>query len=151
MLVAMSYNLNGYGSISKLVKRILLGTLIIELTGAAILSTQFIPIFGVPKGIYMSIFHSISAFCNAGFDLMGGYGGEFSSLISFSGNYVVGITIILLILLGGIGFIVWNDVINFFASKRRISVYSKFVLLVSAILLFGGALLGAICSLLYLL
>ena len=144
MLVAMSYNLNGYGSISKLVKRILLGTLVIELSGAAVLSTQFIPIFGVGKGIYMSIFHSVSAFCNAGFDLMGSYGGEFSSFLSFSGNYAIGITLMLLIILGGIGFIVWSDVINFFISKRRLSVYSKFVLLVSAILLFGGALLFAI-------
>ena len=144
MLVAMSYNLNKYRSISRLVKRILLGTLIIEGVGAIVLSTQFIPLFGTAKGIYMSVFHSISAFCNAGFDLMGEYGGEFSSLISFSGNYVVGVTLMLLVIIGGIGFIVWNDIVNLITEKRRLSVYSKFVLIISAILVIGGALLFAL-------
>ena len=144
MLVAMSYNLNGYESISKLVKRILIGTLLIEGGGAVLLSIRFIPIFGISKGIYMSIFHSISAFCNAGFDLMGEYSGKFSSLLSFSDDPIVGFTIMFLITVGGIGFIVWNDVINLFTSRKRISVYSKFVLIVSAILLFGGAILFAI-------
>ena len=139
MLVAMSYKLNGYGSISSLVRRILVGTLAIEGTGAVILATRFVPLFGWADGIYKSVFHSISAFCNAGFDLFGEYGGEFSSLISFSGDYVVGITVILLITLGGIGFVVWDDAVNFFTTRRRISVYSKFVLIISAILLFGGA------------
>lgn len=144
MLVAMSYNLNSYGSTKELVRRILIGTFVIEGLGAAALATVFVPIFGWADGIYKSVFHSISAFCNAGFDLFGEYGGEFSSLISFSGNYVVGITVMLLIVLGGIGFIVWNDIVNYFRTKRRISVYSRFVLLITAILLFGGALLFAI-------
>lgn len=144
MLVAMSYNLNSYGSTSSLVRRILVGTFIIEGVGAAALATRFVPLFGWRDGIYKSIFHAISAFCNAGFDLFGEYGGEFSSLMSFSGDYVVGITVMLLVFLGGIGFVVWNDVVNFFTSKRRISVYSRFVLIISAILLVGGAFIFAL-------
>lgn len=141
MLVAMSYNLNSYDSTNQLVKRIIIGTLSIEAIGAMALATQFIPLFGWSHGIYRSIFHSISAFCNAGFDLFGSYGGEFSSLISFNGNYVVGLTIMMLIILGGIGFVVWGDILSFATKKKRLSAYSKFVLVVSAVLLFGGALL----------
>ena len=141
MLVAMSYNLNSYDSTNQLVKRIIIGTLSIEAIGAMALATQFVPLFGWAHGIYRSIFHSISAFCNAGFDLFGSYGGEFSSLISFNGNYVVGITIMMLIILGGIGFVVWGDVLKFITDKKRLSAYTKFVLVVSGILLFGGALL----------
>lgn len=141
MLVAMSYNLNSYDSTSRLVKRILIGTFSFELLGAAALATQLVPMFGWKDGIYKSIFHSISAFCNAGFDLFGGYGGEFSSLISFNGNYVVGITIMMLIVMGGIGFVVWGDILNLITKRKRMSAYSKFVLLISSILLFGGALL----------
>ena len=141
MLVAMSYNLNSYDSTSQLVSRILAGTFAIEGLGAAILATQLVPIFGWWDGIYKSIYHSISAFCNAGFDLFGGYGGEFSSMIAFNGNYVIGITVMLLVIMGGIGFVVWGDIADLLTKKKRLSAYSKFVLAVSAILLFGGALL----------
>lgn len=140
MLVAMSYNLNSYDSTTQLVTRILVGTFTIELLGAAALATQFVPLFGWKDGIYKSIFHSISAFCNAGFDLFGGYGGEFSSLISFKGNYVIGITIMLLVILGGIGFVVWGDILKLITKRRPLSAYTKFVLIISGILLFGGAL-----------
>lgn len=141
MLVAMSYNLNTYDSTNQLLKRILIGTFAIEGLGAVALATQFVPMFGWRDGIYKSIFHSISAFCNAGFDLFGTHGGEFSSLISFNGNYVVGITVMMLIILGGIGFVVWGDIVSLVCKKKRLSAYSKFVLVVSAILLFGGAFL----------
>ncbi len=139
MLVAMSYNLNTYGSTNQLIKRILVGTFAIEGIGAVVLASQFVPMFGWQEGIYKSIFHSISAFCNAGFDLFGTHGGAFSSLISFNGNYVIGITIMTLIVVGGIGFVVWGDILNFATKKKRLSAYSKFVLVVTAILLFGGA------------
>lgn len=143
MLVAMSYNLDNYDNISVLLKRIGVGTLAIEFAGAAALATRFIPVFGVADGIYKSIFHSISAFCNAGFDLMGHYSGQFSSLSAFVGDPVVNITIILLILLGGIGFIVWNDIANAVTRKKRLSVYSRFVLIISGILVLGGTALIA--------
>lgn len=144
MLVAMSYNLDSYGNTSVLLKRIGIGTLCIELAGAIILSTRFIPLFGPASGIYKSIFISISAFCNAGFDLMGRYSGEFSSLSAFVSDPVVNITIMLLILLGGIGFIVWNDIVNLITRKKRLSVYSRFVLIISAILVVGGTAVFAV-------
>lgn len=143
MLVAMSYNLENYENTSVLLKRIGIGTLIIEFAGAVALSTRFIPIFGLGDGIYKSIFHSVSAFCNAGFDLMGHYSGSFSSLTAFVDDPVVCITIILLILLGGIGFIVWNDIVNVVTRKKRLSVYSRFVLIISGILVVGGTALIA--------
>ena len=141
MLVAMSYNLNSYESTNQLIKRILVGTFAMEALGAVALATQLVPIFGWGRGIYKSVFHSVSAFCNAGFDLFGEYSGEFSSLVAFNGNYVVGVTVMMLIILGGIGFVVWGDMISFATKKKRLSAYTKFVLVVSAILLFGGAIL----------
>ena len=141
MLVAMSYNLNSYESTNQLIKRILVGTFAMEALGAAALATQLVPIFGWGRGIYKSVFHSVSAFCNAGFDIFGEYSGEFSSLTAFNGNYVVGVTVMMLIILGGIGFVVWGDMLSFATKKKRLSAYTKFVLVVSAILLFGGAIL----------
>lgn len=139
MLVAMSYNLSSYDSMLPLVKRIMFGTLIFEGSGAVILATQFIPRFGWADGIYKSIFHSVSAFCNAGFDILGE-----TSLSEYAGNYVVNFTLIFLIVVGGIGFIVWNDVVNFIKERRRISVYSKFVLIMTVILLLSGTVLFSV-------
>lgn len=141
MLVAMSYNLNNYDSTTQLVKRVLIGTFTMEGLGAAVLSTQLVPIFGWSDGIYKSIYHSISAFCNAGFDLFGEHSGKFSSLSSFNGNYVIGTTIMLLVVIGGIGFVVWGDLAGMLTKRRKLSAYSKFVLLITAILIFGGAFL----------
>ena len=80
------------------------------------------------------MFHSVSSFCNAGFDLRDGFSG-------FRQDYVLGVTLISLIVLGGIGFIVWDDIANLIVRHKRLSVYSKLVLRVSAVLLVGGALL----------
>lgn len=146
VLVAQSLGLTGFGGTIALVKRILIGTFTVEGIGAVILSTQFIPIFGVGKGIWYGVFHSISAFCNAGFDILGGYGGEFSSFTVFADNYIIGITLILLIVIGGIGFVVWDDLVNLVFKRQRLSVYSKFVLTLTAILLIGGAALIALCE-----
>ena len=141
MLVAMSYNLNTYESTMPLVTKILTGTFIAEGFGAAMLATQFVPLFGTREGIYKSIYHSISAFCNAGFDLFGGYSGKYSSLMAFNNNPVVAYTIMFLIVFGGIGFVVWDDLVNLTFRKKRLSAYSKFVIIVYGGLLFGGALL----------
>lgn len=149
LLVAQSLGLSSVGGSVKLVKRILIGTFSIEGIGAAILATQFIPIVGVGRGIYYGIFHSVSAFCNAGFDIFdgtGGYGGGFSSMMSFQGNYVVGTTLMLLIIIGGIGFIVWDDIVNFIKTKKRFSVYTKFVLAMSLGVILVGALLLIVCE-----
>lgn len=144
MLLAMSYNIDNYDSTRELFRRMWIGTVIIELAGAAMLSTRFIPIFGLWDGIYKSIYHAVSAFCNAGFDILGKYSGEFKSLESFSGDITINVTIMLLIIIGGIGFIVWNDIANMIVKKKRITVYSRLVLLVTAILIVGGTAFFAI-------
>ncbi len=127
------------GGIVRMTRFIVLGTLAIELIGAVLLSIDFIPRFGVGKGIYFSVFHSVSAFCNAGFDLMGGTTGEFSSLTGLAGNWYVNLVVMTLIFLGGLGFFVWHDV----GSKRfrfsRFSLQSKMVLSISIGLVFLGA------------
>ena len=139
-LLQESVNTMYIGGIVRLVKKILIGTFAIEILGAAALATRFIPKMGVGVGIYNSIFTSITAFCNAGFDLMGRYE-EFSSLITFRDDIVVNVTIIILILSGGIGFFVWDDIT---VNKFRFSHYklhTKLVLLSTAVLVIGGTLL----------
>ncbi len=149
LLVSQSLGLSSVGGTVKLVKRILIGTFSVEAIGAAVLATQFIPDVGVVKGLYYGIFHSISAFCNAGFDILdgtGGYGGGFSSMTGLHDNHVVGITIMLLVVIGGIGFIVWDDIVNFITEKKRFSVYSKFILTLAISLIIGGALILLVCE-----
>lgn len=118
-----------------LLKRIIKGTLLFEGLGAIILAFRFIPKMGWGQGVYNAVFHSISAFCNAGFDLMGKYE-KFSSFTHFSDDPIVLITIILLITIGGIGFLVWSDVLTFKTKLKKYSLHSKLVLSTSAILVF---------------
>lgn len=149
LLAAQSLGLVKVGGTVKLIRRILIGTFAIEGLGAAVLATQFIPIFGVGRGLYYGIFHAVSSFCNAGFDILdgtNGYGGGFTSMIDLRGNYVIGTTLMLLIIIGGIGFIVWDDVVNFISERKRFSVYTKFVLTLTVIAVFGGALAILICE-----
>ena len=115
-------------------------TFAIEGIGALLLSMVFIPELGLLKGIWYSIFHAISAFCNAGFDLMGSITGEYSSLMSFVSNTLINFVICGLIILGGIGFPVLLDVIN---NKKysKLNVHSKLVINTSAILIIIGFLL----------
>jgi len=123
--------------IVRIARNILIMTFTIEAIGAIILSTRFIPKYGVAKGIGFSIFHSISAFCNAGFDLFGEFG-KFQSLTSFVHDPVVNIVMILLIVLGGLGFTVIMEVFE----KRRfrkLSLHSKLVLRMTGILILVGA------------
>ena len=123
----------------RITRFILLGTLIVEGTGAVLLSTVFVPVFGPAKGIYYGIFHAISAFCNAGFDLMG-VNEQFSSVTAFSGNYVVNLTIMSLIVIGGLGFLVWEDIVDNRFRFRKFHLHTKIVVTVTAALIFGGAL-----------
>ena len=139
VLVAASYGINDFGGINVLVKRILLGTLCIEGAGALLLSLRFIPEFGFPKGIGYSIFHSISGFCNAGFDILG----NGDSLGAYSSDPIVCITIMLLVVLGGIGFPVWNEFVGR-KKGQRFSVYTKFVLILTAVYIVGGAFVVAL-------
>lgn len=116
----------------KLTKNILATTFILEGIGAVFLAFRFIPMFGWIKGIYFSIFHSISAFCNAGFDLMG------NSLLDFSGDILINFTIMALIILGGLGFTVMGDVFHHKFQFRKWSLHSKLVILSTIILLLSG-------------
>lgn len=139
MIVAMSFNLNSFDRIVVLVRRILLGTLLMESVGAILLATQFVPEMGWGKGIWSSVFHSVSAFCNAGFDIVGD-----SSLAPYVGNVTVNLTLMALIVFGGIGFLVWSDAVNVIKRKNRFSVYSRLVLLITGILIVSGAVLFAL-------
>ena len=122
------------GGIVKLTGFILKTSAIIELTGAALLAPAFIKEFGVGKGIWYSFFHSISAFCNAGFDLMGAKE-KYSSLTSFSDNVLVNIVIMALIIIGGIGFLVWDDIKTNKHHIRKYRMQTKLVLLTTALLI----------------
>lgn len=122
------------GGIVKLTGFILRMVFLIELIGAALLSIVFVGEFGLMKGIWYGIFHSISAFCNAGFDLMG-VREPFSSLVHYSGNVLVNAVIMLLIMIGGIGFLTWEDVRTNRFHIRRYRMQTKLILTVTALLL----------------
>ena len=143
-LAAMSYNLDEFDGVMSLIKKILVGTLIIELIGALLLATRFVPDFGWEIGIRKSIFHSISAFCNAGFDTLGVGNAEISGMGHYVTDPIINLTLSLLIIIGGIGFLVWNELFNLIVHKKRLSAYSKLVLIVTAILLVMGTVLFAI-------
>ncbi|NCB51294.1 MAG: Trk family potassium uptake protein [Clostridia bacterium] len=126
------------GRILSLTGMIFAGTLIFELLGAALLSIRFIPQFGAARGIYYAVFHSVSAFCNAGFDLMG-IREPFSSFTAYSGDALVNITLMVLITVGGIGFLVWDDILQKGIHWKKYYLHTKLVLSFSAALTIGGA------------
>lgn len=128
------------GGIVKMAKFIMLGTFAVEMLGAVLLGFVFVPKLGWKKGIYFSVFHSISAFCNAGFDLMGGISGQFSSLTNYVGNIYLNVIIMLLIFVGGLGFFVWYDLYKNRFHFRKLSLQSKMVLSISVGLVVFGAL-----------
>jgi trk system potassium uptake protein TrkH len=119
---------------------ILIGTAAVELVGALLLSIRFIPRFGPGRGVAYALFHSISAFCNAGFDLMGGIE-PYGSFTSFSGDWLINLTLIVLIVIGGLGFVVWDDLIKNGLRFRRYRFQTRLVLASTAVLIVGGTLL----------
>lgn len=137
-LMQESVNTLQIGGMVKLAKKIILGTVIFEGAGAAALALRFIPELGVIKGIYYGVFHSVSAFCNAGFDLMG-WQGQYSSLVNFYDDWVVNLVVMSLIVIGGIGFLVWDDVSRNGLKVRKYMLHTKIVLLTTFVLVFGGA------------
>ena len=122
------------GGIVRLTRFIIFAAFGIEFAGALLLLPAFIPEFGWGKGIWYAVFHSISAFCNAGFDLMG-IRGAFSSLTGFSGNPLVNAVLILLITVGGIGFLVWNDIKLHGFHWKQYRLQSKIVIITSCVLI----------------
>lgn len=125
--------------VTGLLKKIMAVTFSIEAIGGLILSIRFIPHFGWAGGIYRGFFQGVSAFCNAGFDLMGNYSGPYSSLVNWNNDPVVILTTGFLIIFGGLGFVVWADILNL-NKVKGLNFHSKLVLKVTSILVFGGML-----------
>ena len=121
------------GGIVRFTGFILKGIFLFELLGALVLMSVFVPEYGV-KGIWLAVFHSISAFCNAGFDLMG-TNSPYSSLTAYAAHPVVNITVMLLIVIGGIGFLTWQDIRQNGFRIRRYRMQSKVILATTGILL----------------
>ncbi|MCX7746951.1 MAG: TrkH family potassium uptake protein [Clostridia bacterium] len=138
LLAQESLNYFSFEGVLKLIKRVVLVTFGIEIIGAMILSISFVPDYG-PKGFYMGIFHSVSAFCNAGFDIMGKDTAGFSKgLTEYNGDPIVVYTIPLLIIIGGLGFMVWKDLFEYRKTKSLL-LHTKVVLIVSLCLIIFGA------------
>ena len=142
MLMAQALSVNEMEGVVRLQKWVLLGSLIIQLTGAMILFLRFLPDYGVWQSVKWSVFHAISAFCNAGFDITGNVAPG-ANLIVFNQDPVVMITVMALVVLGGLGFFVWEEVATV-RSFKKFSVYTKLVLLTTAVLLLGGTVLYAV-------
>jgi trk system potassium uptake protein TrkH len=139
MLIAQALSVNEMESVVRIQKWVLLGSLTIQFAGALILFFRFLPGYGWIQSAKWGIFHAISAFCNAGFDITGNIAPG-ANLIVFNDDPVVCITIMALIIIGGLGFFVWEEV----ATKRnfkKFSVYTKLVLIATVVLIVGGALL----------
>lgn len=122
------------GGIVRLTYFILKATVLFELLGALAMMPVFCRDFGI-KGVWMSFFHSISAFCNAGFDLMGSPDSLFPSLTAYIGDPVINITIMLLIIIGGIGFLTWEDIYTHRQHFKLYRMQSKVILLTTALLI----------------
>jgi len=128
------------GGVVRLIKSIVLLSLCIELTGAVLLALRFCPKMGIKNGIYNAVFHSVSAFCNSGFELMGKYG-QFSLLDGFVKDYTVSMTLVFLVVMGGIGFIVLDDIRIHKFKPGKYSLHTKITLTVTGMLILLGIVL----------
>lgn len=141
LLIQDAFNLNTMSGLSKFVKNVLLGTLIVEGIGAALYMIVFIPEFGA-RGIWVSVFNSISAFCNAGIDIIAE-----NSLCDYATNPLINAVTSALIILGGLGYIVWWDMLRVFKSRskknkkifRHLTLHSKIAITATVSLIFIGA------------
>lgn len=133
-LVENSISAFQVGGLAKMTRFIFAFAFTVELAGAILLMPVFFLDFGV-SGIWMAFFHSISAFCNAGFDLMGTHSGAYSSLTYYSGNYAVIVPVCLLIVAGGIGFLTWYDIVVQKKSFKKYRLQSKVVIVTTAALI----------------
>ena len=134
------------GGIVRLTRFILRGTFLIEAAGTVLLLPVFMGDYG-KKGIWMSVFHSISAFCNAGFDILGTDSSMFPSLTGYSGNILINLVIMLLIITGGIGFLTWDDIYTNKLNFKRYRMQSKIILMTTACLILFPAVFFYICDL----
>lgn len=142
-LMQEAFNFSSSSGVVRLAIHVLAFTGIFELTGAILLTARFVRVMPFGQAVYYGVFHSISAFCNAGFDLMGRIYGKFSSLVPFNNDWTVILTIGGLIAIGGIGFPVLADMFNYVRSRgeRKLSLHAKIVLTATSVLIAGGTLL----------
>lgn len=141
MLIQDSFNLNTTSGIVKFTKKVVFGTLAVESVGALLYMTVFVPDFGI-KGVWYSVFNSVSAFCNAGIDII-----SENSLCGYALNPIINIVTCLLIILGGIGYIVWWDVVRVIKKRTKqkiklwssLTLHSKIALFTTAVLIVTGA------------
>lgn len=142
LLLAQAFSLNDTADVVRLQKHVLVGAFSVEGIGALVLLLRFLPEYGFWTSLKWAVFHSVSAFCNAGFDIFGVLQPG-SSLMLFRTDYVVCITIMVLVQLGGLGFFVWEELFQTLISrgKKKLSVYSKLVLICSLTLFLGGTVL----------
>jgi len=144
IIIKESLNQEDFGGMINLIKRVCKYTFVFEVFGALFLALRFVPMYGIKKGVYYSIFHSISAFCNAGFDVLGA-----NSFINYGTDLLINITIIALIIVGGLGFTVWSDIFGAFRQEmkekfrikkilKKLSLHTKIVLMMTVILLISG-------------
>ena len=147
IIIKESLNQESFSGMVGLIRRIFKYTFIFELIGAILLAIRFIPEYGTKTGIFYSVFHSISAFCNAGFDIIGA-----NSLARYSSDIFVNITIMSLIIIGGLGFTVWSDIFKTLKKTikeklktrrmwKEFSLHTKIVLVTTIILLISGTVL----------
>ena len=137
MVMAQALSVSDMDGIVRLQKWVLQGSLLIQGCGALVLFFRFLPEYGVGLAVKWGVFHSVSAFCNAGFDIFGQIAPG-QSVAVFQSDPVVLITLMALVVLGGLGFFVWEEVATV-RSWRKYSVYTKLVLLSTGILILGGA------------
>ena len=144
MLIKESLNQNNVGGLIKLIKKIFLYTITFQIVGMLLLSIRFIPKYGVGEGLFYSAFHSISAFCNAGIDIIGR-----NSFSDYQYDILINVTLMLLIIIGGLGFTVWDDIFNAVKERinqnsgiwRNLTIHTKIVLITTIILLISGTIL----------
>lgn len=139
-LVGESISAFQTGGMAKMARLIILISLIVEAAGAALMMPVMCGDYG-PQGIWMAVFHSVSAFCNAGFDLMGTHSGTFSSLTAYKGNLLLVLTVCALIILGGIGFLTWQDMLFQRRKIKKYKMQSKVVLVTTLVLIVAPAVL----------
>ena len=137
MVMAQALSLNEMEGVVRLQKWVLIGSLSIQLAGALILFARFLPAYGVRRAAWWGVFHAVSAFCNAGFDVFGSVAPD-ASVSVFNRDPVVCVTLMALIVVAGLGFFVWEEVVRVH-SWRKFSVYTKLVLVTTLALILGGA------------
>lgn len=139
-IIQEAMNMPEIAGVVRLMRHVLIGTVFFELCGAIIFSIRFIPIMGVARGIYTAVFHSVSSFCNAGFDLFGRFEPG-SSMETFNGDFLINIVTMALIVIGGIGFYVWEDIHKNGFHFKKYKLHSKMVISMTVALIIIPAVL----------